>query len=335
MRALVIWVSLALLTVGATAVTLAAFNSSVYSASAFVARYFDAVKSDNITELLRTPGVAVEPAEVAALGFPASTSQALLRSGLISAAPADVTIQSDEPADAGNRIVTVTFSLAGVQHTARYVIEPAEPALGVMQRWRFASSPLQLLTVHVEHGTHFTIGGLTLDARASTIGDPNAFTQVAHYLAVAPTQYTLHYSSELVAAAPVTTEVLPEHENTATVDVQATQTLVDRVQEQLDAFLAECVQQQVLQPAGCPFGATITDRVTSPPTWTIVSDPQVTLVAGSDAFQMPYSPGMVHLSVGVQSLYDGAKSTHEENVGYEVALTVQLRDDGAIAIQLQ
>lgn len=329
-----IWIGSIAVAVAASAISLFALNGSLYSASSFVLRYYDNITSDNIGEMLRTPGVAIDPKNPK-FGLPAATSTALLRSGTISTYPKHVRIDSDRTHSDGSHTVAVDFELDGQAFQASYQIAPAAPLFGVINRWRFVSSPLQLLSVELEHGTHVQVGNLTLDARASSSDDPAAFSRTAHYLAVAPAMYTLSYNSDLVAAAPSHATVLPAHENSVVVDVEPTPSLVTKVQDKLDDFLAECVTQEVLQPTGCPFGATINDRVTGAPSWSIVSNPVVTLEPGPDGFTMPQTPGVVHLKVQVQSLYDGATSTTSQDVSYHVGLTLQLRDDGSLSIVLE
>lgn len=330
-----IWVLVALLALAASLGTLWALNSSLYSASAFVSRYFAAVANDNIAEVLRTPGVAIATDNLSAAGLPASTSTALLQSGLISQVPSSVHVTADVAQSDGSHLVSVDYTLAGELHSSSYSITPAAALFGVMQRWQFAQSPLQLLSLQLNSGTHFTVGTLTLDARASSDDDASAFSRTANYLAVAPAVYSLSYNSTLVAAAPVQATVLPGQSNTATVDVIPTQALVDKVQSNLNDFLAKCATQTVLQPTGCPFGATIDDRLTSDPSWSLVTNPTVTLAPGDSGFVMPKTPGVAHLSVDVKSLFDGKASTVDKDIDYQVGLTVTLRDDGSIAIQLQ
>ena len=298
-------------------------------------RYYAAIAADNIAEVLRTPGVQVSPDQLRELGLPESTSTALLRPGLASATPSRVEVISDTVDADGVHEIEVSYVLSGTDHTSRYRVAPTAPLFGVLPNWRFVSSPLALLTVTVTNGTHFSVGPLTLDARAASTGDPAAANHTGHYLAVAPTEATLHFDSELEAAAPIAVTVLPDVENAATVEVLPTPALIDRVQEKLDDFLAACVTQEVLQPAGCPFGITIDDRVLGAPEWSIVQNPIVTLTPGDGGFVMPATPGIVHVRVPVQSLYDGAKFEMDEDVNYQVSLLVQIRDDGSVAIQLR
>jgi hypothetical protein len=135
----------------------------------------------------------------------------------------------------------------------------------------------------------------------------------------------------------VPTEVVvePAARAAVTIDSVPTTTFVQRVQLKVDEYLQACADQQVLQPAGCPFGIQIDDRVVSPPVWTIVTSPVVTLVPGETAVEMPPTEGVAHISVEVQSLFDGEFSQVEEDRPFTLSLTASIRPDGSIAIQLK
>ena len=108
------------------------------------------------------------------------------------------------------------------------------------------------------------------------------------------------------------------------------------MQTKVDEFLEDqCASQKVLQPAGCPFGVVIDDRVVGEPTWTIASSPEVALVPGEGKFEMPATPGVARITVEVQSLFDGTFSTLEQDEGFTLALDATVRPDGSIAIQLR
>ena len=114
-----------------------------------------------------------------------------------------------------------------------------------------------------------------------------------------------------------------------------TATFVERVQLQVDGYLDQCTAQPVLQPAGCPFGIEIDDKVVGEPVWTMVAYPPVTLTPGETAFEMPPTEGVAHISVEVQSLFDGDLSQLEEDRPFQLSLTATIRPDGSIAIQLR
>ena len=330
------WLGLAMLVIGAFLAALGALNQTIYGASSFVERYLEAIADDDIAAASTTPGVALDAEELAALGLPANVSTAMFRSGVVEAGPEDVRILSDITGDDGTHSVTASYRLDLAIVETTFDVRPIEPLYGVLTRWEFAVSPLAVIDVTAAHNPLFTVGTLTLDTRANKTGDElTAFTQTTPYLAIAPAVYEFGYTSTLLEAVPAPLTVEPSSRPAVTVDSVPTETFVQRVQVKVDDYLQQCTTQAVLQPAGCPFGVEIDDRVVSDPVWTIVTSPQVTLTAGDTAFEMPPTEGVAHISVEVQSLFDGDISQFEEDETFLLALSATIRPDGSIAIQLK
>lgn len=330
------WAMLAVLLVGAFLAALGSLNQTIYGAASFVERYLVAIADDDIATASTTPGVALDPEELAALGLPANVSTAMFRSEVADSGPEDIRIVSDVTNPDGTHSVTASYRLDVSIVQTTFDVRPLAPLYGVLNRWEFAVSPLAVIDVTAAHNPLFTVGSLTLDTRATKTGDElNAFTQVAPYLAIAPAVYEFGYTSTLLEAVPVAVPVEPSARAAVTVDAVPTATFVERVQVQVDDYLETCATQQVLQPAGCPFGIEIDDRVVSEPAWSIVSTPPVTLAPGESAFEMPPTEGVAHISVEVQSLFDGEISQLEEDRPFLLALSASIRPDGSIAIQLK
>ncbi|MEF3403149.1 hypothetical protein [Agromyces sp. CCNWLW203] len=330
------WLGLAVLLVGAFAAALGALNQTIYGSSSFIERYLTAIANDDIAEASTTPGVALDEAELAALGLPANISTAMLRTGVIESGPEDVRIMSDVARADGTHTVTASYRLADAIVQSSFDVRPIEPLYGVLNRWEFAISPLAVIDVTAAHNPTFTVGSLTLDTRALKSGDElAAFTQVTPYIAIAPAVYEVSYSSQLLEAVPVAVQADAAGRTAVTVDAQPTAAFVDRVQVTLDEFLAACAAQPVLQPAECPFGIEIDDRVTGDPQWSIVTSPQVTLTPGETSFDMPPTEGVAHITVEVQSLFDGHRYTLEEDRPFTVALGATIKPDESISIQLK
>ena len=330
------WAGVAVLLVGAFLAALGALNQTLYGASSFVERYLDAIANDDIAAAASTPGVALDAEELGVLGLPENVSTAMLRSGVISTGPEDVRITRDIAQPDGTHTVTASYRLDTSIVETTFEVQPIPPLYGVLTRWEFAVSPLAVIDVTAAHNPIFTVGSLSLDTRALKSGDElAAFTQTAPYLAIAPAAYEFEYESTLLTAAPVVVEIEPAARPAVTVDAQPTPAFVERVQAKVDEYLAACTEQQVLLPADCPFGIEIDDRVVSPPQWSIVSSPVVTLIPGETAFEMPPTEGVAHISVEVQSLFDGEFSTLEEDRAFTLALQATITPDGNIAIQLQ
>ncbi|PWC05542.1 hypothetical protein DCE94_04560 [Agromyces badenianii] len=330
------WAGLAVLVVGAFFAALGALNQTVYGASSFIERYLSAIGADDIATASTTPGVALDATELEALGLPADVSTAMLRTGVVDSGPEDVRIMSDIAHDDGTHTVTASYRLDAAIVQSSFDVRPIEPLYGVLNRWEFAVSPLAVVDVTAAHNPLFTVGALTLDARATKSGDElAAFTHVTPYLAIAPAVYEFSYSSGLLEAVPVTLQADAAARAAVTVDAQPTAAFVERVQVNVDEFLAKCATQTVLQPAECPFGIEIDDRVVGPPQWSIVTEPQVTLTPGESSFDMPPTEGVAHISVEVQSLFDGDRFTLEEDRPFTLALSATIKPDDSISIQLK
>ncbi|KRC61478.1 hypothetical protein ASE14_11475 [Agromyces sp. Root81] len=330
------WAGLAVLLAGAFLAALGALNLTIYGSSSFIERYLTAIANDDIAEASTTPGVALDEAELAALGLPANVSTAMLRTGVVESGPEDVRITNDVAHDDGTHTVTATYRLEDAIIESSFDVRPIEPLYGVLNRWEFAVSPLAVIDVTAAHNPTFTVGTLTLDARATKSGEElTAFTQVTPYIAIAPAVYEFSYTSPLLEAVPVTLQADVSARAGVTVDAQPTAAFVERVQVKVDEFLNECAAQPVLQPAECPFGIEIDDRVVGDPVWSIVSMPLVTLTPGESSFDMPPTEGVAHISVEVQSLFDGHRYTLEEDRTFSLALSATIAPDGNIAIQLR
>lgn len=330
------WSGVAMLLVMAFLSALAALNQTLYGAGSFIERYLEEIGNDEITLAATTPGVALDPVGLEALGLPADVSTAMLRSGVVAAGPEDVRITADETHDDGTHTVTASYRLGDTITETAFEVEPIAPLYGVLNRWGFATSPLAVIDVTAAHYPLFTVGELQLDTRARKTGDElAAFTQTAPYLAIAPAVYSFSYDDILLTAQEVESVLAPSTRAGVTVDSQPTPAFVERVQRQLDQYLDECATQQVLQPTGCPFGEDVDDRVVGDPSWSIATYPTVTLIPGETAFDMPETEGVAHLSVEVQSLFDGEVSQLERDSTFHVALSATIQPDGSIAVQLE
>lgn len=330
------WALLAVLLIGTFLAALGGLNQTIYGASSFVERYLGAIADDDIATASTTPGVALDAAELAALGLPENVSTAMFRSEVIKSGPQDIRIVNDVANRDGTHSVTASYRLDTSIVETTFDVRPLAPLYGVLARWEFAASPIAVIDVTAAYSPLFTVGSLTLDTRATKTGDAlTDFVQVAPYLAIAPAVYEFGYTSTLLEAVPVSVPVEPAARTAVTVDSLPTATFVERVQVQVNDYLNQCTTQRVLQPAGCPFGIEIDDRVVSEPVWSIVTTPTVTLAPGESTFEMPPTEGVAHISVEVQSLFDGEFSQLEEDQPFMLALTASIRPDGSISIQLQ
>jgi hypothetical protein len=231
--------------------------------------------------------------------------------------------------------VRASFTLDDKPSTMTFLVENTGSFGLVFDRWRFKASPLAVLQVNVLHEATFTVNGLTLDTRAhAEEGAPLAFSNSASYLAFAPAVYTFSHDSSQLRAAEAAVRVTTSGAQLVTVDAEPTKKMIDGIQSELNGFLDDCASQVVLQPTGCPYGIEINNRVTAPPAWSIAEYPPVTLAPGESSFVMAATNGQARIVVPVQSLFDGSRETRDEVVDFSVGMSVTIRPDGSLAIQL-
>ncbi|WP_158867217.1 hypothetical protein [Leifsonia sp. AG29] len=332
-RAVLLWSGIGVLLLVAFAAAFGAVQRTYYSASGFVTAYVGALAAHDLPSALSMPGAAPTAASLTASGLPANASRELLRSDVLPEL-SDVSVLSDRTEPTGAHTVTVRVLSDGQPVTATFSVKRSGSVLGFLPTWAFATSPLTVAHVTVAHADAFTLGAHTLQPRAAAPDQPaDAFTVSADYVMPAPARYRFTHRSAMLAAAPAVLEARPGKVTETTVDAEPTPAFTGEVDKQLRGFLDACVKQTVLQPAGCPMGAQIDDRVQGDPHWSMVSYPPVHLAAGPTGWVMPQTVGVAHLSASVQSLFDGTVSQRESDEQFAVSLTsVVIRPDGSLDI---
>jgi hypothetical protein len=155
----------------------------------------------------------------------------------------------------------------------------------------------------------------------------------ADYVVLPLAPLELSHTSKYVRAAPIATSPAPGAVSETVVDAQPTAAFTREVQKQTNAFLDACAAQKVLQPAGCPFGVEIDDRVQGDPAWSMVTYPTVELRPGDDSWETGQLVGVAHIDVTVQSLFDGTVEQRSDDVRFSMSLSrVTIRPDGSLAI---
>ena len=112
-------------------------------------------------------------------------------------------------------------------------------------------------------------------------------------------------------------------------DIQAAPSFVSGIQEQVNDFLDQCTEQEVLFPTGCPFGQPISNVVVGIPTWSMARYPEVTIEPGNvpGTWLVPEASAEAHLAVDVQSLYDGTVSVFDEDIYFAVSWVMTINGD--------
>lgn len=334
MRAALAVALIAAVLLGALVAAISALNREVYSAAGFVGQYLDALDRKDTAGALALPGATPSDAELAAANLPQKLPTTLLRASVLGGL-SDIELRSDVETAPGKHTVVYDFRLDGKRTSMEFRVEQAGTFALVFDSWKFQTSPLAVLQVTVLHAAAFSVNGLDLDTRAHAPADaPAAFSSQAAYLAFAPAVYSFRHDSPLLAAAERAVPIARSGATDVSVDALPNQKFHKQVQTELNSFLDKCVTDQVLQPANCPYGITINDRILGLPVWSIADYPDVVLTPGETTFDMPDSPGLAHIVVQVQSLFDGEEFTRDEDVPFTIGLSVTIRPDGALAIQL-
>ncbi len=332
-RVVLLWSGVGVLLIAAFIAALGAVQRAYYSPSGFVTAFASSLAAHRIPEALAMPGAAPTASALEAAGLPPAASKELLRSDILPSIRG-ISVASDAEGADGVHTVVVTAQSDGRPVTASFRVRQAGSVLGMLPTWEFASTPLGVSRITVAHASDFRVGRHTVSPRAASPDQPaGAFSVSADYVVAPLAPLALSHASTYVRATPVATAPTPGRVSETVVDAQPTPAFTAEVQKQVNAFLAACAAQKVLQPAGCPFGVQIDDRVQGDPSWSMVTDPSVELRPGDDAWQTGQMVGVAHIDVTVQSLFDGTIAQRSEDVRFSMNLSrVTIRPDGSLAI---
>lgn len=330
-------IAIALLLIAAIAAGFASLYREFWGPSAFVERYVHLLADGRAADALAVPGVGVDTAELEKAGLAGFASDALLRSTALDDDITDIHAVSETTAD-GVTEVTVEYAVDGQPGRTTYRVAQAG-SNGLVPVWRFASSPLGVLDVAVHGSMTFQVNGFELDKRqVSPDGleaDPMASVPL---LAFVPMAYEVSVDTATTIADPHVA-VADEPLTIEDVDLVAEPTpeFLDVVHQQVASFLTDqCASQQVLQPAGCPFWVSVENRLASGslPTWSIVEQPEITLVPDGSYWRIEQTDGVAHIEMDVQSIATGIVAHVSEDVPFTIDGTVEILADGSAQIRI-
>jgi len=317
-RVAIFWGAAALLVVVGFVVTVVTLNATVYSASGVARSYVAAVDRGDVGSALALAGV--EPGD--------GDGDALLtvpsKGGVD-----DVHALDDVDLGEGVHAVTLAYTVDGDEAQSQFVLQQAASRFGVFHAWRFADAPVALLDVTPQNDPRFRVDGRTVTAAQEDVA--------TRYRVLAPSVLELDHESSWLEATSRRV-VVPSVGGTvsASVDTRAKESFVRTVQDDLDRFLEEdCLPQQVLLPAGCPFGRQVDDRVLSDPVWTMTELPTVTIepTPTPGQWQVPAVPGTAHVQLDARRLFDGSRYTVDEDVAFTVSYLITIGTDDAVSIE--
>ena len=310
----------------AFAAVVLALNAGTYSAGGFVTRYLDALARRDLAVALTTPGVEL----------PAGASRAALtREGL--GRLGDHRIVGDRDDGEGRHIVTAEYRLGSATRRSDFVVEAGPRIALFFAGWRFAESPATTLDVSALHASSFRVNGVSVSGAPLGPGGGATSGSTTSLAVLSPGAFVIDEDSRYLRAAPVTLEVTGAVPTAGTVDIRASNAFDEAVRTEVRNFLDRCATQQILRPGGCPFGKEVQDRVTGAPTWSIAGYPEIDLQPGAtpagDFAWTTASGGVAHIRVDVMSLFDGTRSTLDEDVPFTAAYAVTIRSDGGLDIR--
>lgn len=304
-----------------------------YSPSAFVSRYLAMLEAGRAADALAMPGVALDGSALSAAGLPQTASDALLRSAALGSLR-DATIVGEEQ-DGDTTVVRVRYLAGGHEGTTAFRVV-SDGTLGVAPTWRFAQSPLAVLKVTLLGSQSFEVNAFSLDKRqvspAGAEADP---IEPVSMLVFSPGLYSISVDTA-ISSTPGLAVLADAPMVSVPVDLQAepTDEFVAVVQQRVEEFLNGCTAQQVLQPTGCPFGFVVRNRVETLPTWSIVEQPQVTVVPDGADWRIPDADATAHIDLEVRSLFDGTLFPVAEDVPFAVNGTIDVLPDGTASIRI-
>lgn len=312
-RFMIIWgVAFGLLLV-AFAATVIVLNSTVFAASGYVSAYLHSLQRHDIAAIMAMPGVEAD----------SDASDALLRRDAL-ATLTKVQLIDDEDRGGGEHHVTFGYRVGGESARTTFVVQHTGPRLGVFNAWEFVESPLSVVTVVPRNTVEFQVNGIpVVAAEGAGVGNP--------FQVLVPGAYTFDHESLYLEAEETTVPITATHRSEEFVlTVQATSEFEQAVEDELAAYLDRCAQEQVLQPTGCPFGKPITNRIATPPQWSIADYPSVEILPGQQlgTWNVPATHGMAHIEVDVMSLFDGTVTTLSEDVPFSVSYVVTFTAEG-------
>lgn len=278
-------------------VTVLTLNLTVYSAGGFVMGYLRAMEEGNYTLAASRAGLGEAP-----LVFPSAEERI-----------SDPLILQTGSLPEGNIVVQASYSLEGETHQSLFVLSESEPTLWFFTNWRFAPAPQATLDVSVVGDNRVVINESELSL--TRLGIP------PRVRVLVPGVYDASLSTDWVTAE-TTSQTVTEvgSSNPLRISLEPTDRLQDAANDAVEDFLDECARQGVLQPAGCPFGVSIDDRIIGAPAWSILDYPDVRLTLAGDraSWSLFARNGVAEVTTQVQSLFDGSIEEVIEVVPFEV-----------------
>jgi hypothetical protein len=316
-RAAIGWTIGFVLLLGAFITVVAILDSTVYSANGFVSSYFDALNRHDATTARELPGVAA----------PSNTASNLLTDDALGTI-SRIHLVHEAVNSRGVHTLSYSYLLGKTSGTSEFEVKQTGAFLGIFPQWRFSTSPLATVAVSVLHDPRFRVNGTDVVSTAKK-------GAAAAYVVFSPGLYSFDHTSAYLVATPVNVPIEdPGSVTPVQVDVQANPTFVKDVRAELDQYFTTCTTQKVLLPTSCPFGKSFNNRVVSTPVWKIAKDPAITIIPDGTTgnWLVPTATGEAHLTVRVQSLFDGTVTTYDDDVPFNISYSIVIGANNHLTI---
>jgi hypothetical protein len=283
-------------------------NSSVYSAARVVVDYVDAVESGDYETALSIAGIDDAPTALPAAGSAVSGS----------------TVTGTQTLSPDQTAVGVSYLVNREPAQSRFDLQRGPRIAGLFNSWRFVTPPTA--SIRVDGGGAATV--LINDAEVPSGATATVLVPGVYEMS-AGNQWLHSDVTRLVATTP-------GDEVNVALRLQPTDALVNEVTVAFDEYLQECSSRDVLQPASCPFGTTVNDRVVGTPTWTITVLPSISVTATDDlsVATVTASGGVATVTGTIQSLFDGSLRPLNRDVVFDLTAEVTGLDRDSPALRI-
>ncbi|WP_261624572.1 hypothetical protein [Nesterenkonia marinintestina] len=176
---------------------------------------------------------------------------------------------------------TLTFTYDDEQHAVEVPVHSGETMWMLFDRWEITEEVVGEFEVDVPQSGAAGVERITVNGEPVDLEDGSV--RLAAFL---PTAAVIEADGPWVDGS-ADHLVLDDSEDTVQLDVEPSEEAQEKVREQVESYLQECADQQVLMPSGCPMGAATPHQV-DPDTidWTMPDISDLTVALGDDGWEV-------------------------------------------------
>lgn len=255
----------------------AVLNATVFSPQSVADRYVAALSSGDYEEANNIADPQLDQDQRLLLTNKAAQTE---NATITNARVTGITDSAD-----GSKLVNVTYTISGEQVNDTFTMTPAGSRFLIFRDWTVTTPLLKEITVSTDAATPgLTINGIEVgeeNAVSGSFGSDLVFKVYpgTYRIAVTETEFITESGD-----GPVT--VSTNGSTYAYTSVEATDALVQAIQDELDAQLQTCAASTEFEPEGCPFSMyTFSEDHYRNVTWSITESPEVDYIdLGSGEF---------------------------------------------------